>query len=178
MIAAFNQMLNPLRRAIAAAANRAVVHLVDDSSKTQLLQIEAREDEVREAVEHFQPAGFKSVPLAGSEAVVLAVGGNADHRVALAVHDKEARPTGWEPGEVGIFNLTTGDVIRLHADGTIDITATATVRITAPNVEIVGNLKVSGQISDAVGSMAQIRTTYNAHTHAAEGAAPPVPSMT
>lgn len=173
MMPLIHKVMAPLRRQVGAMVNRARVQLVNDRSKTQSLQVVVLDDETREDVEHFQPAGFKSVPLANAEAVVLAVGGDGDHRIAVVVHDSKTRPTGWEPGETGIYNLTTGDLIRIKADGSIEITATSAIKIKAPLVEIDGDLKVNGEVSDAIGSMNQIRAAHNIHAHPPEASAPP-----
>lgn len=177
MIAAMNKLLNPLRRTVGVLVNRAVVTLVSDTFKTQSVQIVAMVDEVRDAVEHMQPAGFKSVPLAGSEAIVLAIGGNGDHRVAVMVHHKDSRPQGWDAGDVGIYHQVTGDLIRIKADGSIEITAKAKVVIKAPTVRVEGNIEATGQISDAQGSMSEMRIAHNAHNHPPEATAPPSSPM-
>lgn len=177
MMGLIHKATAPLSRRITALVNRARVQLVNDKSKTQSLQVTVLEDETRDAVEHFQAAGFKSVPLVGAEALVLAVGGDGDHRIAVVVHDKKSRPTGWKPGETGIYNLTTGDLIHLKADGSIEITATRALKIKAPQVEIEGNVVVNGELSDRHGSLSQMRTTFNQHSHSANGSSTPAPIM-
>lgn len=177
MIAKLHAAVRAAQRQLTSLVNRAVVHLVNDQGKTQLLQVEAHVDEVRDEVEHFQPAGFVSVPLPGCEAVVVAVEGNGDHRIAVVVHDKRSRPTGWLPGETGIYNLKTGDLIRFRADGSIELTATSDVKIKAPVVRIEGRFEVTGDIADAQGSMGEMRAIFNAHGHTPTSSTPPSTPM-
>jgi len=47
----------------------------------------------------------------------------------------------------------------------IDATAENQIILTAPVVNIVGNLVVSGNVSDGTSSMGSMRTTYNTHDH-------------
>jgi phage baseplate assembly protein V len=170
--------LAPLRRGLATVVGRAIVQLVDDSLKTQNLQIVVRADEPREAVEHFQPAGFKSVPLPGAESVVLALGGNGDNRIAVVTHDKRHRPTDWEPGDVGLYHTVTGDLIWLRASGAIEVTASGDVSIkTGGKLTLDGDLFVSGDVHDGSTSMRQMRALYNQHSNPSNGSATPIPQM-
>lgn len=177
MMRAMQQIMAPLSRKLGLLVNRAVINLIDDSGKTQRLQATVLADEARESIEHMQPAGYKSVPLPGSDAVVLAVGGNGDHRIAIVTHDPEARPRDWQPGDVGIYHLLTGDLIWMRADGSVEITAQQRVLIRTPELRLEGNLQVSGDIADRQGSLRELRTTFNAHSHPPDAPAQPAPQM-
>src|SRR5574343_1719270 len=175
MISVIHRVMAPLARQVAGLMTRAVVHRVNDATPTQSVQLTALAGETLDGVEHFQPAGFKSVPLAGAEALVAAIGGAAGHRVAVVVHDKTSRPDNWQPGDVGLYHLVTGDMIWLRANGAIEIHASKKLRITAPDLELVGNLKVSGSIADRHGSLDAVRAAYNSHAHG--NTPPPMPQM-
>lgn len=179
-----DRLLAAQQRRMSGIVRRAIVQLVDDSKGTQLLQVAVLgEDDPRDQVEHMQPAGYKSVPLVGSEAVILAAGVDGANSVAAVVHDKAARPKGWEPGDVGLYHLKTGGLLlRLRADGTIQIQAGRAVEIEANvkikgDLSVTGNVRATGDVYDRIGSMYQVRVTYNGHSHAANGSAPPSPLM-
>jgi hypothetical protein len=114
------RLLRPLQTRISNLAARAVVQLVDDSTKQQLVQIGVLAGEDIDDGEHFHPYGFTSVPLPGAEAVVLFPGGDRGHPLVVAVADRRHRPTGGQPGEVTLY-ADTGAKIRLLADGSIEV---------------------------------------------------------
>lgn len=98
---------NKLKRNIQLLVNRAVVSIVNDSLKTQNLQITLLEDEVADNVERFQNYGHTSVPPAGSQAIVLSVGAVRQHQVAVVVDNPATR----------LNNLKSGDSALYHKDG-------------------------------------------------------------
>lgn len=114
-------MLRPIAARVANGVSRAVVQLVDDATKLQLLQVGALAGETLDEAEHHQPYGFSSVPLAGAEAVVVFPNGDRSHPLVVTVSDRRYRPTAGEPGEVTVHNHN-GASVRLTADG--DIIAT------------------------------------------------------
>lgn len=120
---AITKMLAPLQTRIANLVSRAVVTLVNDKAKVQLLQLGVLADETRDDVERFQEYGFTSVPLLGAEAVVLFVGGRRDHGLVVAADDRRYRLQGLQPGEVAVYNHA-GAKVLLKQDGTIEVTGT------------------------------------------------------
>lgn len=105
-------MLAPLRNKIANSIARAVVQMVDDSTKLQLLQLGVLAGEDVDDAERFQNYGVFSVPLAGAEAVVIFPNGDRGHPLVVAVDDRRHRPRGGEPGEAGLYTHE-GDELRL-----------------------------------------------------------------
>lgn len=159
---------------------RALLALVDDARKMQEVQVELLDGESRAVAERFQDYGFTSVPEEGAEAIALAVGGSRSHMVVVAVDDRRYRKRDLKPGEVSVYSRF-GDYVLLREDGTIEVKASGKVLVDAPEVEMTGNLTVAGnitcagQVSDAAGSMQEMRDRYNAHQH---GATPtPAPGM-
>lgn len=156
--------------------SRALVALVDDGKKLQELQVSLLEGEARAVAERFQQYGFTSVPLADAEAIALAVGGSRSHIVVLAVDDRRYRRKDLQPGETCIYNQH-GDRVHIREDGTIDVVASTKVFVDAPEVECTGNVLIKGNlhvegdttcdgdVSDAAGSMQEMRDTFNSHTH-------------
>jgi phage baseplate assembly protein V len=157
MIDAMSRLLAPLRARVANMVSRAVVQLVDDSAKMQLLQLGLLSDETREEIERFQNYGFTSNPKADAEAVVLFVGGRRDHGLAIAVDDRRYRLKNLESGEVAVYN-DVGSKIVLHHNGDIEVHAAGNVLING------GTTPVAKEGSSTTG-----------HMHTLTGTAGPFP---
>ncbi len=159
---------------VRALALRALVHRVDDGGQAQRLDVETHEGVVRAGVEVLQPFGVYSVPAPGGLTVVLAMGGDPSDLVALPVASAAARFGNLQPGEVAVCD-DAGNRVHIKAGGLIEIVAAAQVRIVAPETRVEGNLVVTGQVSDAAGSMQEMRDRYNIHRHG--GGPTPSPAM-
>ncbi|EHK5439458.1 phage baseplate assembly protein [Aeromonas hydrophila] len=147
------KLLAPLNRRLRLMADRALVTLVNDALQRQGLQLKVLADETADDIERFQNYGHTSVPPVGSEAIVLGVGGARAGLVAIAVEDKSVRPKDLEAGDNCLYHLE-GHRIVLRKDGAVEITAKSVIMsasekitIMAPDTEIQGPLKVTGQIS-------------------------------
>jgi len=116
----------PLRARISNMVARAVIQLVNDDAKIQVLQIGILADETRDDVERLQNYGFTSVPLPGAEAVAIFVGGSRDHGFVVATDDRRHRLAGLKPGEVALYNHA-GAVVLLREDGSIEVRGTSVV---------------------------------------------------
>lgn len=147
------RLLDPLARRIRLLLDRAVVRIVDDSLQRQNLQVSILADETSGTVERFQNYGLTSVPPAGSEAVVAALGGRRAGLVAIAVEHKGVRPKGLAVGDVSLYHLE-GHNLTLTKDGkailtVIEVILQATEQITmiAPKTVIQGALHATGPIT-------------------------------
>lgn len=112
-------MIRKLATRIANSIARAVVQVVDDSTKIQMLQLGILEGEDVDDCERFQEYGFNSVPLSGAEAVVVFPNGDRGHPLVVAVDDRRYRPTDWDAGDAGTYN-SAGLLVRLRASGVIE----------------------------------------------------------
>lgn len=151
------QRLRPLEMRLENMLARAVVELVNDSGKLQLLQITALADETLDGVEHFQPFGFTSRAPAGAEAILASLSGYRGKPVVLMVTDRRFRPAGLEDGESMLFDKT-GSMVHLKADGTIEITPSG------GEITIDGDVNVTGTLTattDVVGGGISLKN----HTH-------------
>ncbi|MCX5785661.1 MAG: phage baseplate assembly protein [Elusimicrobia bacterium] len=113
-----------------------------------------------ESRELFQHYGFTSRAKAGAEAIVLRDG---NIFISIAEDDRRYRLAIAE-GEVALYS-DEGDSVHFKRGREIEITAGTKVKITAPTMELSGNLQVTGSVSDSAGSMAAMRLAYNPHTH-------------
>lgn len=138
MIDLVRQMLRPLRQQVTNLVARALVTLVDDSTKMQGVQVTILEGETRDGCERFQQYGLTSVPLEGAEAVALSVGGRRDHVLIVAVDDRRYRLKDLVAGEVALYTdegakvhlkrgriVVTDSEIRLGSDSASNFVALA-----------------------------------------------------
>lgn len=71
---------------------RAVVELVDDSTKLQILGLSVLKNEPQDEVEHFEHYGLTTSPPKGAEAIVLRIGGAGDVQAVIATAYRQGRP--------------------------------------------------------------------------------------
>jgi len=71
--------------------------------KMQTLQVSLTAGEIKGGVEHFEPAGFTSRPLAGSEPVVLFPGGDRSHGIVVVAADRRTRPGDLPEGAACVY---------------------------------------------------------------------------
>lgn len=114
----FGRMLGPLRRSIGNMVARGVVAAVNAANKMQTIQMRLMSDEAKSDVEHFEPYGYTSHPLAGAEGVVLFPDGDRSHGMLLVVADRRFRIKSLRPGEVAIHD-DLGQKVHLTRDGIV-----------------------------------------------------------
>lgn len=153
------RMVEPLQRKLRMLAGRAVIRLMSDAVTAQ---VEGLADEVRDGAEVFQQYGFRSMPLPGAEGIMLSLGGSRDHTVVLCVDDRRYHATVLASGEC-VMEDHLGKAVHFKLDGSIEVTAATKVRVDAPLLESTGDIR---DLCDGAGiTMAQMRATFNSHTH-------------
>lgn len=147
------KLLAPLQRRLRLIADRAIVTMVNDALQRQNLQLKVLADEGADDVERFQNYGHTSVPPAGSEAIVLGLGGARAGLVAIAVEHKGFRPKGLEDGDSCLYHLE-GHNLTLHKDELAELTAktviihaTEKLIIISTDTEVQGPLHATGPIT-------------------------------
>ncbi|EPP1687172.1 phage baseplate assembly protein V [Klebsiella michiganensis] len=139
--------LAELGRRMRLMVDRALVRIVTDSLGRQNLQVQSLADETNDDVERFQNYGFTSVPPAGSEAIVVAVGGRRGGLVAIAVEDKGSRPRNGEEGDVILYHQE-GHVIVLKKNGLAEIRVKKINLIAEESCDIIGKqINITGPTS-------------------------------
>ena len=123
------RLVAPIKQKVMLTIGRAILTLVNDSTKVQSVQITLFADEVKDDVERFQEYGFTSVPITGAEGACVFVGGNRDHGIVVATDDRRFRPTGLKPGEVALYTAE-GDTIIMK-NGKLIETNTARSKLAA-----------------------------------------------
>lgn len=162
------------------------------TGKIQLLDVKGRGEEFTDK-ELFQQYGHASRPLPESEGILLFLGGT-DNAVVIATEDRRYR-IALEEGEAAIYS-DEGDKVHLKRNREIEviggekvtvttkvaeIEATTSAKVTSPQIEFIGNVTITGNvtatggissatsIADPTGTMADMRGTYNSHTHPENG---------
>lgn len=161
-------MADELVHDMRAAIRLGVVLSVEDGGQAQTVTVQAHDGSIRRGVEVMQPFGFAAAaPAAGAICVLLAIGGDPSHLVALPIAAPGARFGDQAPGEATIYGID-GSRVAIRAGGGVEIWAATEVTIHAPLVRIKGDLVVEGDISDrngAHGTFGDLRTAYDVHTH-------------
>ncbi len=158
---------------------RARIIRVKADAPTALMQLEGLEGEPLNATELFQQFGFASVPPEGW-AIVLPLGGKTGRAIVIGTEAPKHRPRDLKKGE-SILYSAFGDYVKVCEGRIIEIKAAQEVLIDAPkatvlhDLHVVGNISCDGNISDSVGTLAQVRSIYNSHDHAldSDGTATP-----
>jgi len=138
-------------RRVGGIVRRAVLSTIDDSPGLARAQVTVTADQVADDVEVLTPHGFTSRPNVGAEALVLQVGGNPSHQVAV-VFDRRSRKTGLAAGEAALYVGTAGQVIHLKADGSITITPAPGKKVTI-GAGSAAALAFNGEIKDILGDL-------------------------
>ncbi|SDI55161.1 phage baseplate assembly protein V [Pseudomonas abietaniphila] len=165
-------MGNPLRdvsQRVMMMFSRGVLRRVNDANGRQQVQVELLKDELRDDVEHMQNYGFTSHPT-GGDVAFASVGGNREQGIVLVVDDRRYRIP-LEAGEVAIYD-DLGNKVELLRDQ-LKVTAVTKVLIEAPNIQIVGNLDVQGNITSTGTLINNGKHVDSTHTHASGGAGVP-----
>lgn len=104
------RLLRPIKVRLANSIARAVVTLVDDAPRMQLVQLGVLAGETRSDRERFQDYGLTSNPVPGAEAVVLFPNGDRGHALVVAVDDRRYRPRDLPRGVVCVYAAPTDEV--------------------------------------------------------------------
>lgn len=157
IVSVINKVIAPLKRSINLMIGRAVVTLINDNTGIQSLQAAGLSGELLADIERFQDYGFTSVPIPGSEALLVFPSGNRDHAIAAKVDDRKFRPTGLNPGETCIYDFA-GNMVIIKA-GEIEVKHAVKVNISSPMVDV-----GSGTLEKILNGET-FQSFFNAHTH-------------
>lgn len=132
--------------------------MVTANKKLARWSASGRSNGVIKGREMYQHYGFASHPLPEANGIMITEGGLA---VMIADDDRQCR-VGLEEGQVAIYDCK-GSKILLAADGSIQISATGSVTINAPVVNLGGS---TGQALVT----ADLLAILTSHTHESPGA--------
>lgn len=156
------------------------ITIVNDSQpSTQFCQVMLGGDEIRDNTPRIAEFGFSSNPPAGSDAVVVFLGGDRSKGVIIATNNQATRHTGLQPGESVLYDAF-GKYVKLKADGTVEvqangnevkvlgatvctIVASEKVRMETPLLEVTGEIIDRCDVND--NNMNSMREIYDSHRH-------------
>jgi len=151
-------MFKQLKRKLQLLVSRAVVNIVTDSLKQQNMQINLLDGETADDVERFQNYGHTSVPPAGSEAIVLSVGGKRQHLVAVVVDSKSSRLKELKSGDSALYHLdghylllTESQLVKLVCKN-LHATVAEKILFETQQTQFTGNVDIIGGNSTASGT--------------------------
>ena len=134
-------------------AFRGTLNLVKSADNIQKVQVSGLADETLQDVELMQQFGLTSVPPAGTQVVVLPMGGATTHSIVIATENGSFRVKNLKSGETAVYDesgstiiLKQGRLIEIDCD-ILKITATTKVEISSPIVETDHVFTAQGQIN-------------------------------
>ena len=140
---------------------RGKVARVQAGGGVQKIQVEGLDGETVQNLEHAENFGFTSNPPAGSDCVVVPLGGKTSHGIIVTTTNGAYRITGLSDGETAVYNadgakmvLKKGRVIEIDCDK-LNIKAPDGVNITSEKVECSAVLTAQGQINGNGGMAVQ-----------------------
>ena len=172
MIQMLERALEPIRNRIRLMVARSVISAVSSDETGITLQLTLGPNEERADVDLVQQYGVSSKPKPGSQAVTLFVSGSRSEGVTIATKGGGAAMSfTLKPGEVALHtdegdsvHLRRGRIVEVTTE-TLKISASSGVEIDTPTLTTTGNVEASGNVEDSLGSLAALRTAFNAHTH-------------
>lgn len=149
------QVDNRIKRAFGALrqAFRGQVRRTDAGGGVQRIQLEGLDGETVQDLEHAEQYGFTAHPPAGSDCVVVPLGGKTSHGIIVTTTNGAYRITGLQEGETAVYNidgakivLKLGRIIDIDCE-VLNINAPGGVNIDAPNVDCSSEITAAGQIN-------------------------------
>lgn len=134
-------------------AFRGKISRTDAAQGVQRAQIEGLDGETVQALEHAEQFGFTAHPPAGSDCVVVPLGGKTSHGIIVNTSNGAYRVTGLAEGEAAVYNadgakivLKQGRIIDVDCH-VFNIKAPGGVNIDAPNVGCTQQITAAGRIN-------------------------------
>lgn len=121
IVSTVRALIAPLQRRVGLMLLRGTLGNIDDTQNMQSVQVQHLSDQARDDVERFQQFGFTSVPSQGAEVIVVAIGGDSDHPIAVVVDDRRYRPTGLSEGESAVYTKQNGIRVYAKQDGSLEL---------------------------------------------------------
>jgi phage baseplate assembly protein V len=142
-----SQLLSPVAKKVSNMLARGAVTLVNAANKLQTLQVSLLEDEAKDTLEHLEPYGFTSYPLAGAEVLAAFIEGDRSHGVVIVASDRRYRPVNLQPGDACLYN-NLGMTIRITKDGIVITGGAKPINISGvPQVTVTGGDVIADGIS-------------------------------
>ena len=152
-----SETLERLWRCVSMMIGRGRIRLTNDAAGVQELQVQLSAAEVRDNAPRIAEFGFSSVPPAGSDAVLIFLGGERTEAIVIATNHQPSRPR----------NLAAGESIQYSQDGKyVKITASGGIIIETlgQGLTINGDVTVNGKVT-ATGDVKAGTISLETHVH-------------
>lgn len=114
-----------------------VVQAVYDTGQAQTVDVQTHDGIVRTDIEVQHPFGHASAPpVAGATVILLAMGADPGHFVALPASNHSFRFGGMVAGDGGCIYAQDGSRVFVRAGGLVEIVGFSEVHILSPNVVV------------------------------------------
>lgn len=154
------RLIEPLKRRVLMMVGRAVLSVIDDSTKVQTVQAQVLADETIDSVERFQQYGLTSVPEKDCEAIIIFPGGSRAHPVVIATDDRRYRILNLAEGEVCLYTKDHGKRVYCKTDGEVHLGTDPS------NFVALANL-VKAELDGIKADLDALKTWSSSHTHIA-----------
>lgn len=143
---------------------RAILSAINDGTGIQQVQISALAGESMDKVARMQNFGFTSNPPKGSEGIILALQGNRENLVVVAVDHRDFRVKGLAEGEAAFYNKQGAKVV-LKASKNLEATGITKLKFQNNSQELITVLStliqaiIDARTDTAIGPMPLINIT-------------------
>lgn len=167
-------------------AFRGTLNLMSSLDGIQKTQVSGLADETLSDVELMQHFGFTSVPPAGTQAVIIPIGGATSHGIVIATENGQYRILNLQDGEAAVYDksgssiiLRQGKLVEINCDNLV-INAKSKTTIKTPVIDTTAAINADGAISakgnvssqgnvSAQGDVSAGNTSLTNHAHRAQG---------
>jgi phage baseplate assembly protein gpV len=119
--------------------------------------------------------GLCCPPTPGDQVLVLTHDGDPENGVVIgSIWNDGASPPATPSGELWMVHAS-GSFLKLMKDGSIS--AQATKFELQGNLQVTGNIVASGNVQDGTGTLAQLRSVFDLHTHNVTGDITGIPNQ-
>lgn len=150
----------PLQARVRGLVVRGLVKVLNDSGGLQRAQVSCTADEVSDDVEVITPPGITARP-SSAEALVLSVGGNQAHRVALLFDRTTRYKDELAVGEVALHMGHGDQLVLLKANGNVVVVPSVAAKV------LLGDAAASKRVAlaeDVTARLDALKTAINAWT--------------
>ncbi|AUU90610.1 phage baseplate assembly protein V [Phytobacter diazotrophicus] len=144
----------------------------------QQVQVKGLAGEQLQDAEFFQHFGFTSCPPAGTQCIVLPMGGQTSHAIIIATENGAYRIQNLASGEVAIYSsegayvhIKKGRIIEADCDEfriktkKYMVEASDNASFITPKLHTSADFKAAGEIEDNKSTMNAMRQTFDDHDH-------------
>jgi phage baseplate assembly protein V len=171
-----------MARRLRLMVGRCLLVVANDALQRQNVQVKLLSGEVADDVEHYQQAGFTSVPLPGATGLFLASGGKRSGVAALLLENKDKRHKGLQAGDAAVYHIAEGHHLVLEKDGVARlicqkfvVEASSEVEFQTPLASFSGDVKIKG-LSEAEDHLSS-EVSGKGHEHIGNLGAPTSPPI-